>query len=330
MPDRASIFQTVQLGVETTSGTSVAANKLLQSMAIEPGIKSNVDTFKATGSKYATVAALNMEWVEAKLSGQPVFDEVIYPLAGIFGAPTTTQPDAVNAPNAYKHVFSEATRAATAAKTFTVEQGSAERAHKFTYALMTALGFKLSKREFKLDGKMMGQALVDGITLTASPSALPLIPVLPSQFDVKVADSQAGLAAAPVLDRVLSAEWEVDDKFGRVDNIKRGQTSYGAHVDTDPKMTEKLKLAADSAGMGLLTQLRSGATKFLRVEAVGDTIAATVKYTFAYDIALKVVDVSEFEDEDGLYAVEWEFEAAHDSTWGKAVEFTVINTQSGL
>ncbi|MDP9352944.1 MAG: hypothetical protein M3P51_15590 [Chloroflexota bacterium] len=330
MPDRASIFQTVQVGVETTSGAVQAANKKLQSLAIEPGIKAEVDAYKPTGNKFATVAALNKEWVEAKVSGKPVYDEIIYPLAGIFGAPTTTQPDAVNAATAYQHVFSSNSSAADTPKTFTVEQGSAERAHRFAYGLMVALGMKVSREAVELEGKMMGQALVDAITLTASPSVLPLIPVLSSHFEIKLADSQSGLTAASALTRGISAEWEISDKFGPIWTIARGTSSWGAHIDTDPKLSAKLKLAADAVGMGLLTTMRSGATKFLRIDAVGDTIAGTVKYKCSVDLALKVTDVSEFEDEDGLYAVEWEFEGAHDGTWNKAISVTVINTQSGL
>ncbi len=330
MPDRASIFQTVQVGVETTSGTGVVANKKLQSLAIEPGIKAEVDTFKPTGNKFATVAALNKEWVEAKVSGKPVYDEVIYPLAGIFGAPVTTTPDSVNAPSARQHVFSSSSTAADTPKTFTVEQGSAERAHKFTYGLMTALGFKVSRGGVELEGQMMGQALTDGITLTASPSVLPLLPVLSKHFEIKLADSQSGLAGATALSRAISAEWEISDKFGPVWTVARGTSSFGAHVDTDPKLTAKLKVAADATGMGLLTQLRSGATKFMRIDAVGDIIGGTVAYKMSVDLALKVTEVSEFSDEDGLYAVEWEFEGAHDGTWTKAVEVTVINTQTGL
>lgn len=178
MPDRASIFQTVQLGVETTSGTAVPANKKLQSMAIEPGIKAEVQTFKPTGSKYAAVAALSKEWIEAKVSGQPVYDEIIYPLAGIFGAPTTTTP--TGGTLSRQHVFSSNTSSSDPGKTFTIEQGSAERAHRFAYALMTAFGMKVSRDAVELEGEMMGKALEDGVTMTASPSTLPLIPILSS------------------------------------------------------------------------------------------------------------------------------------------------------
>lgn len=328
MPDRASIFQTVQLGVEVVNGVAVPANKKLQSLAIEPGIKAEVETFKPTGSKYAAVAALSKEWVEAKLAGQPVYDEIIYPLAGIFGAPVTTTP--TGATTARQHVFTSNTSASDAGKTFTVEQGSAERAHRFAYGLLTALGSSVSRDKVEIEGEMMGKGLEDGVTMTASPSVLPLLPILSSHYEIKLADSQAGLTAATALTRAISAEWKIADKFGPVWAVTRGSASYGAHVDTDPKLSAGLLLAADAVGMGLLTTMRQGATKFLRIDAVGDTIEAAIRYTCSVDLALKVADVNPFKDEDGLYAIEWEFEGAHDGTWNRAIQVTVTNTQTGL
>jgi len=97
-----------------------------------------------------------------------------------------------------------------------------------------------------------------------------------------------------------------------------------------PSGGAKLKVEADAAGMGLLTQLRSGATKFMRIAATGDQIETTYYYSIQIDLALKVTKVSDFSDADGVYAVEWEFELAKDSTWGKAIEVQVQNIATAL
>jgi hypothetical protein len=78
MPERASIFQVAQLGVEATAGTGVAANKLLQTMSLEMGPKLDVSIFRPQGIKYATISALNREWVEGKLSGMMNYTEIVY------------------------------------------------------------------------------------------------------------------------------------------------------------------------------------------------------------------------------------------------------------
>lgn len=95
-------------------------------------------------------------------------------------------------------------------------------------------------------------------------------------------------------------------------------------------MRARLNVAADAEGMGLLTTMRSGATKFMRIKAVGALIGGSDYYTMTIDSALKVINVTPFEDADGIYAIEWEMQGTHDATWGKATEITLINTLAAL
>jgi hypothetical protein len=81
--------------------------------------------------------------------------------------------------------------------------------------------------------------------------------------------------------------------------------------------------------MGLLTTMRVGSTKFLRINCVGAAVG-THTYLLNIDTAMKVTDVSEFSDEDGVFAIEWTFEGVYDNTWGKAFNITVQNKQATL
>jgi hypothetical protein len=101
-------------------------------------------------------------------------------------------------------------------------------------------------------------------------------------------------------------------------------------VERAPKLTAKLKQEADAEGMALVTQLRSSATKFLRIKADGGVLDGAYNWTAQVDLAAKVTNVSEFSDEDGVFAVEWDLEANYDATWAKTFEVTVINTLTGL
>lgn len=327
MAERATVNQVVQVGVESTAGTAVAANKLLQSLSIQPGIKTEVSTFRPAGSKFTTVAAQGKEWTTAKISGLPTFTEIIYPLSGVLVATTPSTVDT----NAKKWVFSPSQSATDTVKTFSVEQGSSVRAHKFAYGVVTELGLKWSRSGIELDGTMLGQRLTDGATLTAAPTALALVPCLPAKTDIYLADTAAGLAGASALTRPMSAEWRISDRFGPIWALNSANASWAAPVELAPKGSAKLKLAADAEGMGLLTQLRAGSTKFMRVKTIGDVIGATTEpYLLQVDVALKVTDVSEFSDEDGLFAIEWSFEWCYDATWTKATEVTVQNLLATL
>lgn len=331
MAERASVFQVTQIGVESTSGSPVAATKILAAMSVEGGIKSEVKPFRPQGNKFNTVAALGKEWFEASLSGQPTYSEIIYPLSSVLVATSGSQ---LGGTTAYKWTFAPDSTGSDTHKTFTVEQGDldgAARAHRFAYGLVTAFGIEFTRDELSLSGDMIGRALVDGITMSGSAAQVELVPILPTQVSVYLADAQASLDGASALDRVLSCSWEIADRYSPVWTLNSsGSANWAAEVETAPKMTAKLKLEADAAGLGPLTQLRSGATKFMRIKAVGDTIAAPYAYTFQLDMAGKVTEASEFSDEDGVFALEWTLEGAHDATWGKAVQVDVTNKLSAL
>jgi hypothetical protein len=323
MAERASIFQGVQIGVETTPGVPVAANKKLQSISIEPGIKADVKTFRPMGNKFATLAALGKELVEAKISGQPTYDELTYLFASLvsYALPSGSGMEKT-------WTFAPASNNPDTVKTYTVEQGSSVRAHKFSNGIITGLTLSFGREEISLDGTMIGAALQDGITMTASPTSIPLVPVLPMQVTVYLADTAAGLDSAAALARALSVEWSLTDRFGPL-FVLNGSTGFVTTLEKEPKLVCKLKAEADSEGMGLLTQLRSGNSKFLRIKAIGPVID-TDPYQLTIDTACKVTNVSEFSDEDGIFAIEWELTGVHDADWNKAASITLVNTLASL
>lgn len=328
MAERASIFQTVQVGVQTVAGTGVAANKKLQALSIAPAINLETTPFRAAGNKYPSLVVPQKEYVTAALSGAITYTELIYPLASLVNYATP----ALQGTTAYKWTFASDTDGPDTVKIFTVEQGSSVRAHKFIDGVVRAMELAFSREGCEISGgEIIGAALQDSITMTAAPTAIALVPVLPTQVDIFLEDDQADLSTATALARVLSASWSLSDRFGPVFPLATASgTGYAATVETEPKLTAKLLLEADAEGMALLTTMRAGSTKFLRIKATGANIETTYDYDLQIDTALKVESVSEFRDEDGIFAIEWTFAGVHDATWGKAFQIEVINTLSTL
>lgn len=329
MPERSSLNQSVQIGVETTAGTAVAATKRLSSLSIEPSISVEKDNFRPSGQKFHTLSSLGKEWVEASLGGRATYDEIIYPLSSVLTTAVVTTPDAAGAPTARRWVFTPSQTAEDTPRTFTIEHGSAVRAGRFTYGLVTEFSMSFNRESIEVGGSMMGRALTDGITLTASPTALPLVPVLPTQVSVYLDTTSAALGTTK-LTRLISGEFSLGSRFGPVWVMDAANTSYVAHVETEPDLTCTLTLQADSEGMGLLARLRDGATRFLRIEAIGALLGGTTTYRLTIDMAVKISDTGGFSDEDGVYAIEFTALGVFDSTYAKAVEVTVVNTQTAL
>jgi hypothetical protein len=152
-----------------------------------------------------------------------------------------------------------------------------------------------------------------------------------TDVSVYLADSAATLGAASALENALSAGWKMSGVWGQFWPLKRGE-SFTNVVDTDLTAEVTLKVLADAGGMALLSNMREGASKFIRIGAISETMigVTSTPYSLTIDAALKVKSVSEFSDEDGVYAVEWTFDVVHDATWGKATEITPVCSLTAL
>ena len=329
MSERATVNQVVQIGVETTPGTAVAASKLLQALNIEPAIKIKTQTFRPLGGKFTTIAAPGEDYVEAKISGDVAcYNHLAYLLSSVLAYAAPVQQGTTTA---YLWTFTPAQSVEDTIKTFTVEQGSSVRAGKFTYGLVTEFGLKFDREKIEVSGSMLGQAYQDGITMTASPTAIAVQPILPTALDVYL-DSTSGGIGTTKLTRALSGEFSISDRFGPLWTLNSTVDGFAAHVEQAPKAQLKLLVEADAVGMEPLMAMRAGDRRYIRLKAIGPLIADPYYYTFQLDLCGVVSDVGEFSDEDGVYAIEWTFDVAYDSAWGsgKAMEVQLTNTLSTL
>jgi hypothetical protein len=329
MPERTTVSQHVQIGVETVEGTAVAANKQLQAFgfALTPQIETN--RFRPTGTKLDTLVVPGKDWTKADLAGVATYDELIYPLASCLvdpGAPTTSGT------TGKLYTYSPSAITEDTVKTFTVEQGSATRAQKVAGLIITDFGIKWDRNANSVDlsGTGMAQQFTDSITLTASPTSIPLVPILPSQISVYADPTGAALGTTKLL-RVLSGEFALGGRFGPLWVLNAANASYAAHVELAPDITFKLLLEADAAGMGYLVNARAGSSIFIRVEAVGAVIGAgPATYKATFDMALKVESVDSLGDQNGVYAVGYTFRGVFDATWAKFLNFALINSTTSL
>lgn len=326
MAEIASIFQIVNIGVETTSGTPVSANKRLSALMIEPQIKTEHNKYRGSGYKFPSISSMSKEWVEADLSGPVTYTELVYLLSSVMGTATSITAGTTD----QTWVFDMDIDGADTPKTYTVEWGDATRALEFAYGLVRDLTLSFSRESAELSGTMLGYAISDGITLTSSPTAIALLPAHPTELSVKFADAQASLTAASVLTRVVSMEWALTDRYNPAYFIN-SSTSWTAAIEGEPKLAVKVKMEKDAAGMGLITQMRTGATKFIRIAGISTTmVTGAIPYSFQIDTACKVISEPTFSDEDGIACIEWEMEGFIDSTWGRTTQATVVNNLSSL
>lgn len=333
MAERSTISQSVQIGVEATPGTAVAASKRLGSIGFAIGVQTETSTRRPTGQKYASLEVLGKEWSEADIEGGPVYTELPYIFSSLMSEGTVTQiMDGATPTGAYRWIFDSNTFGEDNPLTFTVEQGSAARAHRVSNGIITDFDLSWSREEVEIGGTMLARAIEDGITLTANPTGLDQVPVKPTDLSVYMDDSAAALGTTKML-RALSGETNVGSRFTPLWVVDRDLNSFVTTIEGEPEVGFSLTQMADQQGMDNLVALRNGETRFCRLEAVGPVIYAggvEVRHSFIIDMAGQVNDVGEFSDEDGVYAVEWGFGAVHNPTWGRAYRVEVITTLAAL
>jgi len=329
MTERASVYERTQVGVEVTPGTAVACPTQLVAASFGLKVGENTDTFTPIGSKYPVITVLNREWASMPITGKPAYDELIYPLVTLLD-PGSSPTTLTGTPNAYQWDFTTNPSGPDAIKTLTVQRGSSVRAARAANGFMKSFGYTLSKmRGTSIKGEFMGTALTDGITMTATPTILPMVPVNPGDVSVYV-DSSFGGIGTTKLGRCFDVDWQLNNKADGVFALDASTgTSFAATVETKPTLEMTLLVEADSAGMAFLSGYRSSTTYFIRVEAVGPLIATGNNYLFRMDMAAKVNQPQEFKDEQGAWAIGFKFAVVVDSSLN-AFTARVVNTRSSL
>jgi hypothetical protein len=327
VPERSSILQGVQLGVETTPGTAVAATKRLLDTSVEMGVQVEMQRYRPIGQKYASSLVVGKEWTSGAVTGALSYTDLIYLLNSVMGTGVITQ---LGGSTAYSHVFTSAARAVDTPKTLTIEFGGAVRAAKFAYGLMTDFNFTVNRTEATIGGTFIGQAISDGITLTGSVPDLEEKPVIPNNVDVFM-DATSGALGTTKLTRLLSYGLTLGSRYAPVWVVNSAQQAFVAHVEIEPTAQVTFMVEADTQGMTPLTSLRAGTTQFIRLKATsGDLAGAGNPYSAQFDVAAKVSAISNFQDQDGIYAVEYTWDIVYDSSWTNAFLATVINKQATL
>lgn len=429
--ERGTVFEVTQIGPESVAGTSVAATRRLQSLKIVPKIETKTTPFAPNGYKYDSILSVDQEWTSAKADGVADYNQMIYPLSGLFGVVTPTVPSGGTLTNAW--VWNPSTNNPETPKTFTIESGSSARAGKFSYGIFTDWGVTYTRQDVKVSGALIGQKYTDGISMTAAPSEVQTITITgtptggtftltyngqttasiaynatssavvtaltalsnigaggvtatggalpgsavvvtfagglanashplmtatgsftggstpavavtettPGGFDITAqpifpthntiyVDSTAATLGTTALTRAFSFDWKISNKWGPVWPINATNTSFPVHVEMNPKLEAKLLVEADASGMSYLTQFRAGTSMFIRVGSVGPIIENALTYLYNADFCGKITAISDFKDQNGVYALEYTLDIMHDNVWGQAMCHTIQTKQTAL
>jgi len=329
MPELATVAQAVQIGVETTAGTTVSASKLLNSIGFEPGINFEATTFRPIGQKYPSQVVPNREWMSWTVSGVPSYGEMVYPLNSVLVHSTASTSDT----SAKIWTFTPAARTEDTVDTFTMEMGSSTRAFRSVYALFSDYTLTFERTALSHGGSVISQRLLDGVTLTATPTAVEEKPIIPTHCDFFI-DTTSGGIGGTKMTRAFRVAVNFQNRFNPVWPLNSAVTGYASHVEIEPNFGIEWLLEADATGMGFLTtQARAGTTVFIRTKATSTELAgaATLPYSLQIDAAVKIDTVGNPRtDQEGVACIPYTGRIVYDASWGKAVEVKVTNKVAAL
>lgn len=321
---RATIFQTTQVGAETTPGVAVVPTKRLSSVGFEIDPNPEINKFRPTGMKFPTVTTLAREWTELSIEGALTYTEVVYLLSGIMKKTTPTGSTAKT------WAFAINSTGADTVQTYTLRQGDGTGAIEVNHVLITELGLEFSRDGIEVSGSAIGTAVNTGAAMAVGVTGLPLIPVQGQEVAIYMADDYADLDTANISDRAISVSFNLGNRFAPAWFLNQ-KVSYDDHIEDEPSSEVELLHAADADGMALFNTMRAGDIKFMRIECVGPEIGAGPDtHLIQLDLALKVMDVGAMEDSDGIYAVAFNFELFHSDDLGGAIKATVVNELASL
>lgn len=325
MTEKSSAAQVVQIGVETTAGTAVAATKRLASLSITPKMEADVKVHRPAGRKFDTLTQLLAEHTTATYDGVPTFEEIIYPLSSVVDTATITTPAGGTTSRLW--TFVPDPDSPDAPKTFTVEKGDSSNASRAAYGLFTGIKLSAARKELSYSGDMLlGKWAANA--LSGSTTALTNTPMSPASADLYIDTTYAGIGTTKVT-RAFKFEPDISDKYTPVWPIGTSE-SFAAHVENkDMKGGASITVAADTTAAAMLTQLRDGSTGYMRYEVIGPIIEGSIHYRMTLDLAFKVSNVGEYSDEDGVYAQKFDIVIVDDSSL-RGFKFEVVNKATAL
>jgi hypothetical protein len=294
------------------------------------GMKPETTQFTATGRRHPTASEELYEMSTGKLKGVACFNSITYILAALYGKPVPAAHGGSTI--AYDQIWTPKIAGAQTPQPLTIQQGDANFYEQYTYGLATGFGYEVSRKaEVDFTSDFIMQSEADPVGLTASPTVIPVVPMTGTQFNLYLDPTSAALGTTQIVKPIKFGP-AASGYYGEVFYVNRSNLSFSETADTAPKFDFKLLLPADTQGKSLRANLQAGSRVYARVNAAGPTLDSglSINCGFTHDLCLFVTNVADFEDSDGIYAIEWTLALAEDSAWGsgQAHKITLTNSLS--
>lgn len=323
---RGTVNRVVQVGVESTPGTPVAANRSLptQSLVLTRTLESK--EFRAQGYKAAGEVPIVKDFGAASLSGPLGYTEIVYLLNTLVTGVITTPGGGTLSRD---HTFSASLTGTDAFKTLTIQEGDATAAVQMPYSLLTDFGINISLDDASVSGSFIGYA-PSNVTLTASPTIIAQQSATPRQIDLFM-DPTFGALGTTKVTACLSISAQFNNKQGAKWVLNTTNTSFQDTVELVPSLSFDFETEHNAQSRALFASITSTAnpTQYLRLKSTGGLIEAAIPYKFQLDVAAKVKALEQV-DSDGVWGYKYSCTPIADTSLALAWRCVVTNITTAL
>jgi hypothetical protein len=335
MTTRSTVDKGIQLGVEVTPGTLVAANRRIPTLDINWSPNVITRQFRSAGRKFNGASVVDGAHMGGGYSGPLDYNSIIYPWASYVGveggAPTT--PSGGTLSRKWRFVPAMTGRDSNQ-KTYTVERGDSVAAQVATFVQFASFVLRMRRSaagaEMGISGDVFGRFPDDGQALTGSPTTIAQRPAAGGQVRIYADSTWAGIGGTIVSD-AYEAGQDLGTKFSPYYAYDAGST-FKDTSEQAPPASFNFATAHTAQSRAFFANLVQNAKYFMRFLIEGATLEGAIKEKIQFDMVGRLTGAEE-RDNDGVFGYNYSLAVEEDSTFnssGGALLLEVINLLTGL
>lgn len=321
---RGTVNRQVQIGVESTPGTAVPANKSLPSLNLTLTRALEKKEFRSQGFKPTTATQIIKDYGTGSASGPLNYTEIIYVLNSMVTGVITTPGGGTLSRD---HTFTPAAIGADAFKTFTIQEGDTTAATQMANCIFAEFGVTTNLSTAEISGTILGTSPTTA-TLTGSPTAIALLPVNVREIDLFMDTTYAGIGATKITD-AISASFNITNKYAMRWVLNTTNTSFKDIIETPPSLAFSWSTEHNAQSRTLYDSIATNPTKYMRIKATGPIIEAAITYKFQMDVGCQI-NATEQIDDDGVWGYRYDCTPIYTTTFPGAWAVVATNTLTAL
>ncbi len=321
---RATVNRQVQIGVESTPGTAVPANKSLPSLSLTITRALETKEFRSQGFKPATASQIVKDYGTATMSAPLNYTESIYPLNSMVTGVITTPGGGTTSRD---HTFTPAAIGADAFKTFTIQEGDTTSATQMANGIFGEFGVTTNLTTAEMSGTLLGTTPITA-SLTGAPTAIALLPVNVREIDLFLNDTFAAIGTTKVTD-TINASFNITNKYAMRWVLNTSNTSFKDVIETPPSLSFSWATEHNAQSRTLYDSLSGNPFKYMRLKATGPIIEAAITYKFQLDVGCRITATEQIDD-DGVWGYQYNCTPQYSTTFPGAWAVVVTNTLTAL